>query len=331
MAKALVVIPTLNEAADIEALLSALLIGVADRDEITCVVVDGGSTDATRELVGKAVDRDPRITLIHNPKRIQSAGINLAVGLYGQDMDVLIRCDAHSTYPRGLISDLIAALEKTGADSVVVPMDSVGGCATSCAIAWVSDTPLGSGGSRHRGGRRSGFVDHGHHAAFRMNRFRALGGYDETFTHNEDAEYDCRLRAAGGSIYMESDLRVEYRPRESLIALARQYYRYGRGRWGTVIRHPHSLRLRQLAVPSAVVAIFVCLALSFLTPWALIVPAGYAFVLVAASILIAICKRSAFGLLAGPAAAIMHVGWALGFLQGFVTRRASAPVLAAFH
>jgi succinoglycan biosynthesis protein ExoA len=332
MVKALVVIPTLNEAATIEGLLTDLLADLSEQDDVTCIVVDGGSADATRELVTKVGDRNPRVILIDNPRRIQSAGINLAVSLYGRDMDVLIRCDAHAVYPRRLISKLIAALGVTGADSIVVPMDSVGYDGISSAIAWVSDTLLGSGGSRHRGGRRSGFVDHGHHAAFKMERFRALGGYDETFTHNEDAEYDCRLRKAGGTIYMDASLRVQYRPRQSLWALARQYRRYGLGRSGTVLRHPESLRLRQLAVPSAMVAIAACLGAAVVFPWALLVPGAYGLVILGTSVLMALRKRSAFGLVTGPAAVVMHVSWAFGFIQGLLTRRpAATPMLAAFH
>ena len=41
--------------------------------------------------------------------------------------------------------------------------------------------------------RKSGYVDHGHHAAFRAASFKAIGGYDETFSHNEDAEFDGAL------------------------------------------------------------------------------------------------------------------------------------------
>jgi succinoglycan biosynthesis protein ExoA len=211
-------------------------------------------------------------------------------------------------------------------------MDSVGYDGVSSAIAWVSDTLLGSGGARHRGGRRSGFVDHGHHAAFRMERFRALGGYDETFTHNEDAEYDCRLRKAGGTIYMDAALRVQYRPRQSLWSLARQYRRYGLGRSGTVLRHPESLRLRQLAVPSAMVVLALCLAAAPIFPWMLLAPAAYGLVILGTSIVMALRKRSAYGLITGPAALVMHASWALGFIQGLLTQRpASTPVLAAFH
>ena len=42
-------------------------------------------------------------------------------------------------------------------------------------------------------GAEGHWADHGHHALMRISAFRAVGGYDESFSHNEDAELDYRL------------------------------------------------------------------------------------------------------------------------------------------
>jgi succinoglycan biosynthesis protein ExoA len=248
--------------------------------------------------------------------------VNLAARRYGQGAAVLIRCDAHAVYPPDYCRRLIERLDRDRhTDAVVVPMDSTGDTCWQRAVAWVSNTPLGTGGSAHRAGRRSGFVDHGHHAAFRMDRFRTTGGYDESFTHNEDAEFDCRQRALGARIFLDAGIRVRYRPRGSARGLWRQYFRYGLGRSRTVRRHPGSLRLRQFAVPAHLLMSALALLVS---PWwarALAWPAAYAAALAGASLVLAVRHRSGCGLLAGPAAAIMHTAWAIGFLAGLVTRR----------
>jgi succinoglycan biosynthesis protein ExoA len=44
------------------------------------------------------------------------------------------------------------------------------------------------------------FVEHGRHALIRLDAFRAVGGYDATQSHNEDAEFDYRLTGNGGRI-----------------------------------------------------------------------------------------------------------------------------------
>jgi succinoglycan biosynthesis protein ExoA len=331
----LVVIPTLNEAAHIEQVVLSLLAGAAHTDT-TVVVVDGGSMDGTPQRVLALAAREPAVHLLHNPKRVQSAAVNQAASQFGQGVDVLIRCDAHAAYPEAFVPRLLDTLTAQGADSVVVPLDSVGKTPIQRAIAWVSNSLLGTGGSAHRAGRISGFVDHGHHAAFRMDTFRRLGGYDQTFTQNEDAEFDCRQRAIGASVYLDANLRVVYYPRTSLMALGRQYYRYGRDRSRTVRRHPRSIRARQLVVPLHLVACLLALGLSRVQPWLLLLPLLYLLVLTAASLFFALRHRSWFGLLTGPAALVMHTAWGAGFVGGLLVLqevpwhpRSTTPLWAA--
>ncbi|WFS01000.1 glycosyltransferase family 2 protein [Rhizobium tumorigenes] len=316
----LVAIPTLNEAAHIEAVLDQLYVDLPDC-KIQFVIADGGSTDGTVDVVRRLEKQRDHLSLVHNPQRLQSAGVNLVVRQFGQDKDVLVRCDAHASYPRGFLRSLVNSLQGVEADSVVVPMDSVGNGCLQRAVAWVSDSPIGSGGSAHRGGRQSRFVDHGHHAAMLMESFRRAGGYEETFSHNEDAEFDCRLRALGGKIYLDTDIRIEYQPRATFAKLARQYFNYGKGRSRTVRRHPTSFKIRQFAVPAFMSACAAAIVLSPLFPLLLMVPAFYVFVLAVTSVAIAFNKRSACGLLAGPAAFTMHASWALGFITGILTLR----------
>ena len=245
----LVVVPTLNEAAHIETVLATLLADARQSTtaRMTVVVVDGGSTDQTCQIVSSMMRQQQNLELLHNPARIQSAAVNLAVRRLGHGHHVLIRCDAHAEYPEAYCSRLVQTLLRTQAHSVVVPMDSIGERGLQRALAWLSNSPLGTGGSAHRAGTQSGFVDHGHHAAFSLDFFGKVGGYDECFSHNEDAELDCRQRALGAKIYLDCQLRMRYRPRASLGSLYKQYFKYGVGRSRTVRRHPSSLRLRQLA------------------------------------------------------------------------------------
>jgi succinoglycan biosynthesis protein ExoA len=323
--RVLVVIPALNEASSIEGVIRSLRDERTGNTDVSIVVVDGGSTDGTVEIVHRLAATRKRLRLLHNPARIQSAGINLAAQTCGRDADVLVRCDAHAAYPVGFVRRLLDTLHRTGADSVVVAMDSMTG--RTClqrAVGWVSDTLLGSGGSAHRAGRHSGFVDHGHHAAFRMASFLACGGYDESFTHNEDAELDCRQRLRGGRIYLDAAIRIGYYPRAELGALETQYFRYGHGRSRTVRRHPGSMRARQLAVPLHFALSLAALVLAPAWPLVLAWPVLYLVALVLASLQAAWRHRSVCGLLSGPAAGVMHLSWAAGFLAGLISVREPA-------
>lgn len=317
-----VAIPTLNEEKAIGDILRSL---AAERDQFSqldIVVADGGSSDRTVAIAEEAARRWPFVHLMHNGKVLQSAAVNM-VARHFADTDILIRCDAHATYPARYIEQLIASLRRMRADSVVVPMDSTGKTAFEKAVAWVSDTPIGSGGSGHRGGQKSGFVDHGHHAAFRTQAFLSAGGYDESFRHNEDAELDCRLSASGCRIFLDAQIRIGYRPRSSLSGLWRQYFNYGRGRSRTVRRHPSSLRLRQFAVPFHLAAslLSIAAAIVFQNPYLLAWPALYLAALAFVSFHLTLKRRDLAAMLAGVIAFTMHTAWALGFFWGLISIR----------
>lgn len=325
----IVVIPTLNEANHIDACLGSLLGGTTDAAEgptlagaFRVVVADGGSTDATRQRVAIWQHRIPDLHLIDNPERLQSAGINRTVAdLATPNHTILVRCDAHSVYPQGFVGAVAHSLAASGAASVVVPMDAMGMTPFSRAAAWVVDTPLGSGGAAHRGGRRSRHVDHGHHAGMDIGWFRRIGGYDATFSHNEDAEYDHRLGLAGGKVWLDAGIRLGYVMRPTPGALARQYWNYGRGRARTILKHALRPRLRQMIPVANLLGIIVSLLVAPALPVLLLWPLAYVAALAGVSVICAWRLGGAEGLWAGPALLVMHNFWAAGLLvQLFRTR-----------
>lgn len=320
--RVVVAVPALNEAAVIEGVLRGLAAEAENFADLKIIVADGGSTDGTQAIVNRLSGELPCISLMINHRMIQSAGINL-VARFHPAADILVRCDAHAVYPRHYVRSLVRTLKRMGADSVVVPMDCVGRSCFENAVGWVSDTKVGSGGSAHRGGHHSGFVDHGHHAAFRMPAFMDTGGYDESFRQNEDAEFDNRLTARGGRVFLDAGIRIGYHPRGDVRGLWRQYFNYGFGRSRTARRHPRTIRLRQLVVPLhfcvSIVSLFLALftrELSF-AAWPLL----YLSILLATSMTLAVSKHSLCGLLTGPAAGVMHTAWATGFLAGLALTR----------
>ena len=319
----LAVIPALNEEHHIEACIRSLMTGDTALRDIRLVVADGGSSDKTREIVRALVPEFPELRLIDNTRRLQAAAVNLAVQTQAEaSHTIMVRCDAHSIYPPDFILDAARRMREVNAASLVVPMDAVGTGCFGRATAWVVDTVLGSGGAAHRGGRVSGFVDHGHHAAFDLSWFRRAGGYDETFTHNEDAEYDVRLAKAGGRIYLDAAIRIQYIPRDTLKGLARQSYNYGKGRARTLRKHGGRPKLRQFLPAAALLGTAGGLLMAPLYPVALILPLGYLSILAAASLAVALWKTSLCGLLAGAACGTIHMSWAVGFLRQWLTGRA---------
>jgi succinoglycan biosynthesis protein ExoA len=310
--KLLIVIPCLNEAAHLSALLDGLCADPAAANA-RIVVADGGSTDGGAEIVRQRGRADPRIALLPNPKRIQSAGVNLAAR--SADAEFMVRIDAHAGYPADFLSQLIAAQAESGADSVTVAMRAVANT-SSCfqrAVAAAQNSVLGAGGSPHRKAGERRWVEHGHHALFKLAAFRAAGGYDESFTHNEDAEFDARLARNGGRVLLAADIVIDYYPRSRIDALARQYFMHGRGRARTTAKHRLALKPRQLA-PIAIAPVVALALLAPITPLAAL-PAGvWLLGCLAYGVWLGLRARDPCAAGAGFAANVMHLSWSLGFL-----------------
>ncbi|WP_075222087.1 glycosyltransferase [Acuticoccus yangtzensis] len=330
MTGALIVIPCLNEAQHLPGLL-ALIAADTGPDDII-VVADGGSRDESRAIVMAHAEADPRIRLMDNPAKIQSAGVNTAVRAFGAGRTFFLRIDAHCHYPPAYVSSLMAEAGRVAADSIVVAMRTEGTGCIQRAVAAAQNSRLGSGNSAHRVGAAAGFVDHGHHAVMRIDSFLKLGGYDETFSHNEDAEFDRRLTQAGGRIWLAGVDGPVYLPRATLPKLFRQYLNYGRGRAMTVIKHDMRLKLRQVApamiapaaagllASPAVAALSVPLAVLAALPGLMWAAASLGF-----GAALAVKARDRCVLCAGLAAMTMHLAWSLGFLGRFAFAKLAAP------
>ncbi|MEL6914685.1 MAG: glycosyltransferase family 2 protein [Pseudomonadota bacterium] len=322
----IIAIPTLNEAAHIAEVIAQLSTALEDGQPPEIWVLDGGSSDGTREIVtalGLA-----HVWLIENPGRTQAHALNLAASRAAArgEAELLIRADAHAGYGADYVAAIRDALVASGADSVVVPLRTVGGTRVQDAAAILFSSWLGTGGSPHRGATRAGPVEHGHHAGFRLSAFIEAGGYDTGFRANEDAEFDRRLTARGGRIQMEPRATVDYSPRRSFGATFRQYARNGTGRIMTAVKHRTGLKPRQL-LPALLLPILVAAgALSLLAGWAFaLLPMGYLLAVLGASARLAwrVDRRDlvlvVFGL-----ALMAHLGFSLG-ATGELLRAAVRP------
>lgn len=317
---ALVIIPCLNEAKNIEPLVN-YLIAESLTTPMDIVIADGGSTDGTVAIAQLLSESHSNVHYLHNPKRIQSAAINLAVETFGAGHTYLIRIDAHAHYPAGFCAALLADATRLGADSVVVSMNTIGKSGFQVAVAAAQNSKLGNGGSAHRNASGEGkWVDHGHHALMRIAAFQAVGGYDESFSHNEDAELDTRLAQAGSRIWLTGATTMDYYPRATPIALFKQYRNYGEGRVRTVLKHKLKLKIRQL-LPVAVAPAAV-MALAYpLIPMAAFPLLAWAGLCLAYGALIGWKARNPLLALSGVAALLMHSGWSLGFWHGLFKHR----------
>jgi glycosyltransferase involved in cell wall biosynthesis len=303
-----VAIPVLNEEAHIDACLDAVA-GQTYPGIVEVLVVDGGSTDATRAMVA---DR-PGVRLLENPRRIQAAALNIA--LEEAKGDVFVRVDGHCVVASDYVERCVKVLQRTAAAMVGGAMTPVAEDALQRGIASAMASKIGAGPARFHSGGASGPVDTVYLGAYRTELARAVGGYATDVGVNEDAEFAIRMRSRG-PVWFDQTIRSTYVPRGSLRAVGRQFYRYGRSRAATVRKHPRSLVVRQLAAPVLLVAL--------VTPWRRPVVVAYGLAVLAASAPVVRRDRRAWPMFVA-VVPVMHAAWGAGFWVGIARRNRRRP------
>lgn len=264
-----IAMPCLNEERFIETCIRSVLQQDYPADRIEVLVADGRSTDGTRDILARLSAEDPRIRMIDNPAKIQAAGMNAI--LRESRGEIIVRMDVHCEYAPDYVRKCVEVLEKTGADNVGGAQRARATTLFQRALCAALDSPLGVGGAKYRSADNEGFVDTVFLGAFRRRVFEQIGLYDPHAITNEDAELNQRIIDAGGKVYLSPEIVVHYHPRESFKALAKQYFKYGRGRARTLLKHKKLLSLRP-AIPflmvSGATALLLTSALQPFTPFA---------------------------------------------------------------
>lgn len=275
-----VAIPTYNEAKNIAGVLEHFL-STQYPNLVEIFVADGGSTDGTQEIVQQFCQRESRVHLLHNPAKIQSAALNLI--LHHCTGEIFLRVDAHSEYALDYIERCVEILLTSNALNVGGATRFVARTAFQAGVSLAASSPLGNGGARHRDPNYNGYTDTVFPGCFWKRSLLQVGGYDCKSLVNEDAELNIRLAKhadellrAGKqeskdlypeiptlwkAVYVSSQIKVWYYPRQTWRSLCTQYFKYGRGRFLTSVRHPQRSRLRSrlpfLVISTILVGLFI--------------------------------------------------------------------------
>ena len=292
------------------------------RGPLDVTVAVAPSRDGTHQVLA-----DTRIGLpvqvVENPAGTTPAGLNIAVA--ASRGRVVARVDAQSRLPPDYIERAVTTLARTGAANVGGVQRPVGARGLPGAIAAAMASPFGGGPAAFRRGSCDGPADTVYLGVFDRDALNSVGGFDETLERNQDYELNWRLREQGHTVWLDSGLVVDYIPRADYAGLAGQYFSYGTWKRRMLMRHPRSLRARQLAAPALVAVLAASAAeLAHRRSRGAVVPVVYA----------AACATAAARLGHAPgdwrdraraaaAFAVMHICWGAGFLAG--RTRAAQP------
>ncbi|MFC1576932.1 glycosyltransferase family 2 protein [Candidatus Omnitrophota bacterium] len=264
--KVTVVIPVRNEERYIDLFLNAVLKQDYPADKMEIVVVEGASEDRTRQILDEYAKRHDNMRVIDNPGKIVPKALN--IGIKSAKGDIIMRMDAHASYPVDYVRKCAEYLDRTGADNVGGVCEHVGQGGLGEAIALALDCKFGLGGAKFRTATKEQYVDTVFPGVWPRKTFEQCGYFNEKLARNQDIEYNARLRKKGGKILLNPEIRCFYYCRSNLKDLWKQNFRIGFWNIITVRITPGSLSLRHF-IP----LIFVS---SLLTSW--LVPPLWLFI-----------------------------------------------------
>jgi len=331
-----VLVPVLNEASHIRETVAAMR---AQRfaGTVELLLIDGQSVDGTRAILEELAREDARIRVLDNPQRTIPHALNL--GLAAARGTFIARMDAHSWYPPEYLARGVERLRRGDVAWVTGPAIPDGTGRWSRRVALALGSKAGQGGSRKwstTGGEAAASADEPDEIELDTGVFAGVwpraaldahGGWDEGWPVNEDAELAGRFLAAGERIVCLPELGATYLPRDSLVGLARQYWRFGFYRVKTVHRHPHALRRGHVIAPALVLMLIAsALARGPIRRLARFGTVAYGLGLAGSS-----AREHGHAdlrdILALPAVlATMHLAWGAGFLAGCL--RFGPPLVA---
>ena len=186
-----IIIPTFNEIADIDACLASALAQSSPLLEV--LVVDGGSTDGTRERVDSY---GPPVRLVDNPGRGPASALN--VGIAESKGAIICRMDAHTVFDPCYVAESLRVLLEEDAAVAGGPMHPVGTTEFGRAVAAVTSSAVGMPGRFHHAGTRID-TDHVYLGMWKRSTLVEMGGFDaEHFPFvGEDYELSYRITRRG--------------------------------------------------------------------------------------------------------------------------------------
>ena len=239
-----------------------------------------------------------------NPTGSTATGLNLAIEK--AKYEVVIRVDAHSELSEAYAQTALDVLNETKAANVGGMMIAKGKSDFQSAVAYGYNNRIGLGGGAFHVGGAAGPADTVYLGCFRKEVLVELGGFSAKWKRGQDWELNKRIRDAGHQVWFDPRLKVNYFPRSSWEALAKQFFETGAWRGALTREAPTEAAFRYWIPPLLVAGSLL------VWPFSLYL-LGIA---IAAALAEGISVKSKWWLLV--VLPTMHFAWGIGFWKGLL-------------
>lgn len=310
-----IVLPIRNEEDYIVGCLDSILANDYPHDKYEILVVDGMSTDRTRQIVKNYIEHNQNIKLIDNPRKIRVTANN--IGIRAAKGGIIISMDAHTLYEPDYIRQCVVSLQTSGAANVGGLQKAVGTSYLTKGIALAVSSPFGTGDTEFRYLNKEKYVDTVYLGTWYKKTLEEIGLFNENCGRVGDYELNYRIRKANGKILLSPKIKCRYFVRGSWLKLAKQYFTNGMWRLFIIVTHPDSIRWRHLAPPLLILWLLLSPIMSIfgLPLWWLPITL-YSLFTIVSSLRISLSKGIIFFPVLIPTLWILHICMGLGIISG---------------
>jgi len=251
-----IIFPILNEVQSLSRAIETLILKSSyPQGRLEVLLIDGGSTDGSVELIKSLCEENENFRFINNSLATTPHALNL--GIKHARHKIILRADAHAVFYDDYISSSVDLLISKVGDNIGGHLKSVGNKSMfSQILAAILNSPLGNGGAGYKSNSLGRTVDTVWCGCWFKDTLESVGGFDPLWVTNQDAELNARLRSKGYTVYCSPDIKASLVVRNDYPAFIKQYFRYGKGRTMTLIRYPEFIKcLLSLALIQPVLSV----------------------------------------------------------------------------
>lgn len=270
MKKVSVIIPILNEELYIKQCLNTCLNQDYSKNHIEFLLIDGGSTDKTLEIIETyRVHYPDTFRIIYNKKKYTPYALNL--GIDNSKGEYILIMASHSDYANDFITKNVELLNEIDTDIIGGVTETKSRTTIGNAMSIVLSSKFGVGNSNFRTGGADGYVDTVFCGACRRETYQKYGKFNCHLLRNQDLEFNKRVVKQGGKIYLSNKIKLTYYTPDTLKGNLMKAFNNGKWNIYTMDECPGIISMRHLIPLLFVSSLFLIPLLSLYIPMILYV------------------------------------------------------------